>query len=126
MSIELEDVRYDSKNKIIVLKGKIEPTVGEIKQAFNQVLEMCEIEKCNKVLVDGTNTKKLPSISEIYSLSLYMLTHIKKLLKIRIAYAISDEVSDRFRFFDTVITNRGGPIHKFNNLDDAKEWLVNK
>ncbi len=126
MSIELEDVRYDSKNNFIVLKGKIEPTVGEIKQAFDQVLEMCEIEKCNDVLVDGTNTKKLPSVSEIYSISLYLLSHIKKLLKMRIAYAISDDVSDHFRFFDALITNRGGPIHKFNNLDDAKEWLLSK
>jgi len=126
MNNMLEDVRYDSKNNFIVLKGKIEPSLGEIKQGFNQVLEMSEIEGCKNVLVDGTDTKKLPPMYEIYSLSLYFLSHIKKLLKLRIAYAISDDVSDSFRFFDTVVTNRGGPIHKFNNFDDAKDWLLNK
>ncbi len=126
MSVELEDVKYDSKNNIIVLTGKIEPSLEEIRQGFDQVLEMSEIEKCKNVLIDATNTKNLPSMTEIYSLSLYLLIQIKTLLKLRIAYIISDDVSDNFRFFDAVITNRGIPIQKFNNLDDAKEWLLNK
>ncbi len=99
MSIEQEDVKYDSKNNFIILKGKIEPSSEEIKQGFKQVLKMSEIENCNNVLVDGTNTKKLPSTFHLYSIGLFMIGHIVKLLKMRIAYVISEEASNGFSLF---------------------------
>ena len=45
---------------------------------------------------------------------------------LRIAYVIPAEISDDFRFFETVATNRGARMRTFKTVDDAKEWLLNK
>jgi len=126
MSNMLEDVQYDSKNNFIVVRGRVEPNSEQIKQAFRQSLELSKIEKCNNLLIDGTKTTTLPSISEIYSVSLFLLRLIKKFVKLRIAYVSTKDVADGFRLLDSVISKRGIPIGKFNNLEDAKEWLLNK
>ena len=126
MSIEQENVKYDSKYNLIVIKARTEPSTEDIKQVFKKVLEMSKIENCNNVLLDGTNTKKLPSIIKLYSIGLFMIGHIVKLLKLRIAYVIPEDISYGFRFFKDVSENRGVIVNKFKNVDDAKDWLLNK
>ena len=126
MSNMLEDVKYDSKNNFIVVNGRAEPNAEQIKQAFRQGIELSKIEKCNNLLIDGTKTTTLPPITEIYSVSLFLLTLIKNLVKMRIAYVSTKDIADGFRLLDSVISKRGIPIGKFNNLEDAKEWLLNK
>ncbi len=44
----------------------------------------------------------------------------------RFAFAISNEISKDFKFFDDVVTYRGVDVHTFKNVNDAKEWLLNK
>ena len=124
MSIELEDVKYDATNNFIVLKGKVKPTRENIIQAFTQVLELNNSTNCKNVLIDGMETKQLPPPMDIWRLSVHMLKYIKQMLKLRVAYAISDDVSSSFGFFDNYLTNRGVPIQKFNNLEEARKWLI--
>ena len=126
MSIEHKDIKYDSKNNIVVLRASIEPTMEEMKQDLNQILEMCEIENCKNVLIDATKTIKLPSIFNIHSFGTFMSKQALKLIKMRLAFTITDEISNDFNFFATVLVNRMVPVKIFKNLDDAKDWLLNK
>jgi len=124
VSDKQRDVKYDGLNNIIILKGKEEPSNTNILQAFTQVVELSKETGCKNVLVDGMATKKLPDAFDIWKISTSMLVHIKTLLKLRIAYANSNAISSSFEFFDNYLTNRGVPIQKFDNLDEAKNWLL--
>jgi hypothetical protein len=87
---------------------------------------MSEIENCKTVLIDATKTKKLPLIENLYSVGTSMSKQAKKLSKMRVAFAISKETSNDFRFLDNVLANRMVNFHIFNNVNEAKEWLLNK
>ena len=126
MSIEKADIKYDSKNNFIVMKALAEASIEAMKQSFDQILEMSEIENCKNVLIDATKTIKLPSISNIHSLGTFMSKQALKLIKMRIAFAINEERSSEWRFLDNVLVNRMVGIQFFKNFDDAKDWILNK
>ncbi len=126
MSIELEDVRYDSKNNIIVLKAQKEVRLEHMNQAFKQIIEMTEIENCNNVLIDATKTIRLPSVWNLNTMAVFMSKQALKLMKLHLAFTINDEISYDFRFFDNVLANRMVRIKTFKKLDDARDWLLSK
>jgi hypothetical protein len=125
MNIELEDVKYDSKNHIIVLKAQKEVHFENMKQAFKQILEMSEVENCKNVLINATKTIKLTSIGNLHTMGVFMSRYALKLMKMRLAFTITDEISNDFRFFDNVLANRMVSTKTFKNLDEAKDWLLN-
>ncbi len=126
MSIEQISVKYDSNNNFIVLKAIKKPSLDTMKQSVKLALEMREIENCENVLIDATKTIKLPSKWDLYLFGTFMTSRILKLMKMRFAFAISNEISKDFKFFDDVVTYRGVDVHTFKNVNDAKEWLLNK
>ena len=126
MSLGYEYIKYDSKNNIIVLKTIEVATAEAMKQAFARILEMSEQENCNNVLVDGIETIELPSIWNLHTIGVFFSKQAIKLTKMRVAMAVSDEISNDFRFFDNVLVNRMVNFHIFKNLDEAKEWLYRK
>lgn len=127
MSIELEDVRYDTNNNLIVMKAQTEASAEAMQQAFNQILEMSEIKDCKNVLIDATKTRKLPSIWNLHIVSQCCVSKRSlKLSKRRIAFAISEDIENNFKYFDNVLVDSIENVHIFKNVDDAKEWLLNK
>lgn len=126
MSIKKEDVRYDSKNNFIVLTAQKEPSIENMKQHFKQILEISEIENCKNVLINATKTIDLPTVWNLHTMGFFMSKQALKLMKMRLAFAINDEIKDKFRTFDTVLTNRMVNINIFKNVADAKEWLLSK
>ena len=126
MSLEQDNIKYDSKNNFIIMKTYRDASAERMIQAFNKILELSEIENCKTVLIDATKTKKLPPMMNLYSVGTFMSKRMLLLMKMRIAFAISNEISKDFDFFDDVMANRGVDVHTFKNVDDAKEWLLNK
>ena len=126
MSLGYEYIKYDSKNNIIVLKTIAVATAEAMKEAFNKILEMSEIENCNNVLVDGIETIELPPIMSLHTIGTFISKEAFKILKMRVAMVVSDDISNDFRFLDNVLVNRMVKFHIFKNLDDAKDWLLNK
>ena len=126
MSIKQDSIKYDSKSNFIIMKTQGVATADRMIQAFNKILELCEIKKCNSVLIDAINTTKLPATLNLHSVGTYFSQHVLKLSKIRIAFAIPDEITSDFRFFDNVLANRMVDISIFMNVADAKEWLPTK
>jgi len=126
MSIEKDTIKFDSKNNIIIMKTYREGSAERMKQAFNQILELSEIENCKNVLVDAINTTKLPPVWKLHNVGTYMSKEVLRLIKMRVAFVGSEEISNELRFLDTVLSNRMVNIRFFKNVDDAKKWLENK
>jgi hypothetical protein len=124
MSIEKEDVKYDKKNNFIIVNGRPSPSSDNIKQAFTQAIELSNKTNCKNILINGMDVIDLPSLSQIWRLSSNLIQQIKIISKLRVAYAISDKISSPFEFFEDYLANRGVPIQKFDNLNDAKAWLL--
>ena len=126
MSIRQDSIKYDSKTNFIIMKTQGVASADRMKLAFNKILELCEINKCNSVLIDAINITKLPAAWNLHEVGTYFSQQALKLSKIRIAFAIPDTITSDFRFFDNVLANRMVDISIFKNVADAKEWLLNK
>ena len=127
MSIEQKEIKYDLNSDFIIMKAGIETSLEAMQQYFNQILEMSEIKDCNNVLIDATKTRKLPSIWNMHIVATCCISkRTRELSKRRIAFAISDELSDKFGYFDNVLVDRMEDVHIFKNVDEAKKWLLSK
>ena len=124
MSIELEDVKYNAKNDYIVVNGRPTPTSENIKQAILQALELSKEVNCKNILVNGMEVTELPSLTHIWRISTSLIQQINVISKLRVAYAVSEHINSPFEFFEDYLSNRGVPIRKFDNLNDAKAWLL--
>ncbi len=126
MSIEQKDIKYNSNNNFIIMKAGIETSLEAMQQYFNQILEMSEIKDCKNVLIDATKTRKLPSIWNLHLVGTCMSKQALKLSKRRIAFAISDDISNNFKYFDNELVDKMENVHIFNNVYDAKKWLLSE
>ena len=127
MSVEQENIKFDSNDNYIVMKTGIEASAETMLQSFNQILEMSEIKDCDNVLIDATKTSKLPSIWNLHITATCCISkRNRELSKRRIAFAVSKELSDEYGYFDNVIIDRMEEINIFKNVDDARKWLLNK
>ena len=126
MTIEQDTIKYDSKNNFIIMKTHRDASAERMIRAFDQILALSEIENCKTVLIDATKTKKLPSVGNLYSVGTFMSKQILKLSEMRVTFAISNEISKDFVFFDNVLANRGVNFRTFKNVYDAKKWLLGK
>lgn len=126
MNSKLENVKYDSKNDFIVMKTRGLARTDRMREDFSHILELSEIKKCENVLIDATKTTNLPDIWNLHSVGIFMSKKANKLSEMRVAFAISDEISHNWRFLDDVLTDRMVHFQTFKNVDDAKEWLLNK
>ncbi len=127
MNAERAKIEYNSEYEFILVKtrGKV-PSVGDIISLFDEIVIMCELNNCNKILFDATLTKKLPSVSGLYKVVDWMTRKLVLVASLRIAYIISTEIDNDFRFFETASTNRGVRMRSFKTANDAKEWLLKK
>lgn len=126
MTIDKTFIKYDSKNNFIIVKVQGEASAKRMINDFNQVLILSEIENCKTVFIDATKLTKLPTMWKLHSVGRYFSKQALKLFKMRIAFAVSDEISNDFSFFNTVLVNRMVNFQTFKNVDDAKDWLLNK
>ena len=126
MSLEQDTIKYDSKNNFIVMKTRGNARTDRMRENFSHILELSEIKKCENVLIDATKTTNLSDIWNLHSVGIFMSKKANKLSEMRVAFAISDEISHNWRFLDDVLTDRMVHFQTFKNVDDAKEWLLNK
>ncbi|MFC1550386.1 hypothetical protein ACFL46_03755 [Candidatus Neomarinimicrobiota bacterium] len=94
-----------------------------MRDSVKQIMELRAIHNCESVLIDATRVKSLPSISNMHSFGTDLIK-IPDLKNIRLVFAISDDISDSFKFFDNVIHNRGINVHIFKDFGKAKDWLL--
>ena len=126
MNIKQDSIKYDSKNNLIIVKSYGTASKERMVQDFNQVLKLSEIENCKNVLIDALKITKLPTIAALHSIGTEYSQMAVKLSEIRVAFTISDELSNDFGFLDNVLANRGVHFQIFKNVDDAKDWLLSK
>ena len=124
MNIEQERVKYDSINSCIVLKGIIKPSIEHMEQDIIHILDMSASENCLNVLIDATETIETPSIWKLSNIGNLISPNTLELMKMRIAFVITDKISSSFRFIDNILANRLVHTLTFKNLDEAKEWLL--
>jgi hypothetical protein len=125
MSTEQVKVIYNSKDKIIVVSAIKNPNVETMMESVKQFMKLSTIHSCESILIDATRVKSLPSTTKLYSFGTELL-NIPNINNLRFSFAISDDISESFRFFNNVLANRGLNIHTFKDLGKAKDWLQKK
>jgi len=126
MNVEIEDVKYDTKYNYIIVNGKPTPSAENIKQAITQAIELSDKTNCKNILVNGMEVIDLPPLTKIWQISTSLIQRINKISKLRVAYAIPEKINSPFEFFEDYLSNKGVPIQKFDNLDEARSWLIEK
>lgn len=124
MGIELEDVKYIDKESYILVNGKPMPSSANIEQAIVQALELSKKTNCKNILINGMNVVDLPSLTKIWQISTSLIQEINLISKLRVAYAVPEKINSPFGFLEDYLSNRNIPIQKFDNLEDAKNWLL--
>ena len=74
----------------------------------------------NKVMVDATGQRSLPSIFALYDFATDLSTQARNL---RHAIVISEQSPEDIRFVEIAAHNRGLIIQIFSSRDDALSWL---
>jgi hypothetical protein len=92
-------------------------------ELWSKTAEFCTKQKCYKVL-GIANSKKIFSPNEAFDhAKLFQDLDIDN--RFRIAWVELDEIAkETLYFIETVLMNRGLPGKVFNNIDEAKTWLL--
>jgi len=79
---------------------------------------------CHKQLVDHRET-----VFELTILEYYERPDVNKEIGMSYSWKIGmvfKELNDNTQFMETVFRNRGYNFHQFDNIDEAREWLLSE
>ncbi len=111
------NIKEELKFATILSYGKV--TRDDISESINTVAKLFHEGKINKVLVDATKQKSVPSIGEFYDLSKVFPDGIK----IAILTTKEQLSSEHLKFFVTTSLTKGKDLRIFNSIEKAKNWL---
>jgi hypothetical protein len=117
-----EDFRIEADVLYVRLSGKFPKEIlGRQENLFEPLIRACSTHNCRKALIDARDlqvdfdTMALLRAGEDAA----FLTH----LGLWIAFVAREDMRDGF--FDNVISNRGGRVGIFTEIDAARDWLKN-
>jgi hypothetical protein len=86
---------------------------------FRPVIDACSPHNCKKVLIDARAL-----VAEFDTLALYRAgTDAAFLAGLGVRMALVASADMRDTFFDDVVSNRGGDVGVFTDMDSARGWL---
>ena len=117
------DVVYNSKLNVVSAKatGVLKYEVG--KRLVEKILKVAANHKCHKVFCDYSKMKLPVSILEIYdNADHFELWGVPRNFLIAVVYSEGQKV---YKFWETIVRNRGFAARVFNDKDEALKWLAN-
>jgi hypothetical protein len=123
MITQLKKVKYDSKNKIVILDGLLEPSPEIARDSIQQIIKLCENHNCKSVLIDVTKTKSFPPTFDLYSFG-EELVSTPGIKNLRIAFVLTDSIYNTYRLFVDVFANRDLHFQFYMSLNEAIDWLL--
>ena len=115
-----ETVRIDREHGIIVIDSSQQVGAVDLRRSLEAVLQIAHHHGLNKVLVDATGQKSLPSIGALYGFASELSSRAGNL---KHAMVVVEQSPEDLRFIETAAQNRGAIIHIFSSRDDALSWL---
>ena len=121
MKTEIE-VTFENDYVKIIFNG--EKNLDLAKKVFSRVVETCVTHNCYKILGIANTIKPISTIDMFDVKDLFYELGLN--YKYRIAWVeLNPKVIEKIRFNETVLQNRGLPGKLFNNINEAKNWLLN-
>jgi hypothetical protein len=120
-------VKYDPQDHLIAIRCTEWIDPDQVRQAAVDAAQLALQHECYLVLDDARGARPAFSPIEIYQLP----DMIKDILaeagisvaRMRRALVVSNDLED-FRFFETVSRNRAHDVLLFQDLDEARAWLL--
>ena len=116
-------VVYNTKHNVVRAKatGMLSYEVG--KELVEKILKVAANHKCHKVFCDYSKMKLPASILEIYdNADHFEQWGVPHNFWIAVVYSKDQKV---YKFWETVVKNRGFAARVFNDKNEALKWLTN-
>jgi hypothetical protein len=120
-------ITYNSVVHILEANIQGDYHVDEAKQLMLETLKMIEEHNCLRILIDVRDAEIRLSNQEIYTASLNFSEAARAsdlpILKSKRAIVVIEESKDT-KYVETLIVTRGHGVKLFQDVDEAKEWLL--
>jgi len=116
------EFKYDVKNQCVIGKMVGDARVNTIMEYAGKLIEFGAQHKCDRFLSDFREAE----VGFVTTLDTYEFPEtldsqgLKRTMKRAI---VTNEITDSYRFYETVLTNRGYNTKVFTDYDKALEWL---
>ena len=118
---------YDSEVHILTIKIEGEFRLKEAEEIFSEAAKIILAENCFLLLTDLREATMKLSVIEIYDLPKILLNRLAaseiNVYKLKRAYVIA-KGSQGYTFHETVMHNQGQKIKGFEDVDEARQWLL--
>ena len=122
-------VTYNPETHIVETKAHGNLTLEEAKELIFDIGQACAENNCFLCLSDYRDVTLKLSTLDIYSIPQILSDKLASMglpaNKVKRAVVIAKDIRD-FEFFETVTINRGQNIKLFQDIDEAKKWLLKK
>ena len=122
-------IRYNQEEHIIEIHIQGLITLNELKAVISDVSQAVLENNCFLILGDYREATLKLSTFEIYEVPKIFISTVTPVSiserEVKRALVVT-EITEDFRFLETVSANRGQPARLFTDVDKAKAWLLQK
>jgi hypothetical protein len=115
-----ETVSIDIERGVILIDSSHHIGEDDLRRSLESVLQLAHRHGINKVMIDATGQRSLPSVFALYRFASELSAHARNL---RHAIVVSEQSPEDIRFVETAAHNRGTIMKLFSEREDAWSWL---
>lgn len=115
-------VKLNKKSNIIEIESIDVVSKEDIENSFKKMEELYKKHNANKILVDTTKQKQLPTITDLINI----FAKLDPVFISALYYNKSQLTATNIQFIETVSVNRGKILKCFTEKESALEWLQKK
>lgn len=112
-----ETVELDLDTGFIRIRSFDDTTIETMKRSLAESLQIARREKTNKVLVDATELRSMPSVLDLFHFASDLP------IDLRFAVVLSKHIEEKATFTQNVALNRSRRFRVFRRNEDAVKWL---
>jgi hypothetical protein len=123
MDFQKIKLRKNSEKNIIYVIAIEYPKSENIINTAKEVLSYKNKHQCNLVLLDGRESKSLPSIIDMVIMGKQLLA-LEGIKELKTAIVSSEAIKPGTKFFSNFARNRGYSFKAFLDIKSAEDWLT--
>lgn len=117
-------IEYIAKQELIYIKTKGILTRESANAMLKEIVQFMEQYKCSKQLVDHSETTFELSVIEYYE-----RPQVNKAIGMSYSWKVAmvfRELNQNTNFMETVFRNRGYNFQQFDDIEEAREWVLSE
>jgi len=122
-------VTYNEELHIIETVSQGALSLAEAREIISEITQLSKAKDCYRCLSDYRQSTLAMSSFEIHDIPRIVADKVTELglapSMIKRAVVVAQDLED-FRFYETVSYNRNQSVKLFLNIDEARQWLVEK